>query len=606
MQQSSDSVAGWLWQGAGILLCMTLAVLMVLNTQMSGEAMWFWYGTTFRNGAKLYSELHTALQPLFVIETGTWLRLFGKNLALYEIPSLIHAFLLALGTYLVLRESSWPDWQKAIVLVGTFVFTVCGHSYRFDDYHVVAETLITYALLLLLLISRPDVEEQPRRQLVLAGLLGLVCGLTIVTRITDGAALTTASAICLVFLLRRRTLGSLGVFVSAVAITVVFVVKLTGDSLSAYVFSSILRAAGSKGGTGSIFAAPFLVIGNTIPMLATQKKIPAVIAIIIVLGIMVKRRWPRGIRYLVPIQLAATGIVLLFASPVNWIDLKRGLLFEDLVLFLTLIMYVFAGIVLVRFLRHVRGNQSWDRRQILILLPILEWASYSAGAAAEPLTNYYQPVALLLLLIPVLQPFRRYAVWANPTLVTVLALVAINGIASKVIIPYSWQNYKYGSMFKDREWYHHPVYGEMYIDRDLLQFSKQVCVDIGAVPGKTAPPLLSLPYPYPNYFCDTPPWHNYVQTFFDTATRGTVDHLMAELQADPPKWIIYQRQINIMRGSERLYNHGQPIAQRSLDAMVAQKLASGQWTLADHSDYLRPTSPQGAFGTGWYIIRTRP
>ena len=38
--------------------------------------------------------------------------------------------------------------------------------------------------------------------------------------------------------------------------TVVVVVKLTGDSLSDYVSNSIIKAAGAKGGTGSIFAAP--------------------------------------------------------------------------------------------------------------------------------------------------------------------------------------------------------------------------------------------------------------------------------------------------------------------------------------------------------------
>ena len=36
------------------------------------------------------------------------------------------------------------------------------------------------------------------------------------------------------------------------------------------------------------------------------------------------------------------------------------------------------------------------------------------------------------------------------------------------------------------------------------------------------------------------------------------------------------------------------------------KLASGQWTLVDQSDYLRPPKGDVIPGTGWFIIRTQP
>ena len=95
------------------------------------------------------------------------------------------------------------------------------------------------------------------------------------------------------------------------------------------------------------------------------------------------------------------------------------------------------------------------------MLPVLEWASYSAGAAGEPLTNYYAPLALLLLLFAVLQPFRPQARWLQPSVVTVLALVAFCGMYTKERVPYSWQNYAYGPMFHNRTRVLHPVYGEM-------------------------------------------------------------------------------------------------------------------------------------------------
>jgi hypothetical protein len=77
--------------------------------------------------------------------------------------------------------------------------------------------------------------------------------------------------------------------------------------------------------------------------------------------------------------------------------------------------------------------------------------------------------------------------------------------------------------------------------------------------------------------------------------------MMNELNTAPPQWIVYQRQLFIMRGAERLYNHGQRLAQRDLDDMIMQKIATGQWTLVDKKDYLQ--DPEGG---GWYIIRTYP
>jgi hypothetical protein len=46
-----------------------------------------------------------------------------------------------------------------------------------------------------------------------------------------------------------------------------------------------------------------------------------------------------------------------------------------------------------------------------------------------------------------------------------------------------------------------------------------------------------------------------------------------------------------------MYNHGQPLAQRDLDTLIVQKMASGEWQLVDKKDYL--------VGDGWWIIRTR-
>lgn len=597
--RSSSAITGTgskLYQGLAILLCVLFGLIMILNNQMGGEAMWFWYATVFHHGVRFYADLHSALQPLYVLMTDAWMSLFGHRLVVTEIPSLFEVCALCLGLLLILRESDWPDWQKGMVLLGAFCLTVFGHSYRFDDYHIVAENLILYSMLVLLVLARTSAVRQ---QLALIAVLGVLAGLTITTRLTDGAALFTSAGISLPFLVRRRRLASILLFTVVAVLTVVLVVKLTGDTMSAYLSSSIFKAAESKGGTSSIFAAPFLMLRNTLPLLRqTGKQVLGGLISIIAIGPLVARFWKAGMRYVFGLQLACAALILLVVPEFKRGKLLNGLVVETVVLTLTAILYVLAPLVLARFTIAASKGRELDRREILVLLPLAEWASYSAGAAAEPLTNYYAPVALLLLLVPVLQPFRRWGRWANPSFAAFMALLVASTFTSKAITPYSWQNYSVGAMFQNREWYHHPVYGEMYVDRNLLRFSKVVCSDIGAKPGVTHPEVLSLPYPFPNYFCDTPPWHNYVQTFFDTSTRATIEHLMDELNTAPPQWIVYQRQVNIMNGSERLYNHRKPLAQRELDRMIANKLASGRWSLVDYSDYL------GHEGGGWFIIRT--
>ena len=45
----------------------------------------------------------------------------------------------------------------------------------------------------------------------------------------------------------------------------------------------------------------------------------------------------------------------------------------------------------------------------------------------------------------------------------------------------------------------------MIIRTDMLNFIQPVCDQLG--PPATDRELLSLPYPYANYFCNIPPWH---------------------------------------------------------------------------------------------------
>jgi hypothetical protein len=182
-------------------------------------------------------------------------------------------------------------------------------------------------------------------------------------------------------------------------------------------------------------------------------------------------------------------------------------------------------------------------------------------------------------------------------------------MTDKIIDPYTWLLFYSSPMFENRQWYQHPVYGPMYVERDLLQFMEPVCEEIER--GNPKPELLSMPFSNPNYFCNTPPWHGYVQTFYDTSTRSTIEKLIGELQTAPPQWIVYQRQIKVLALQEKTYHKGQPLAHRDLDTLIMRKIAMGQWQLVEKSNYLlsSPLPPDKVpyqEGDGWYVIRTRP
>ncbi len=590
-----DAFVDKAWQSLAIWFCALFGMAMIVNTQLGGEAEWFWYARLLHGGSKLYADLHLVLQPLFVLEMDVWMNLFGTKLLVTEFPSVLHLLALCLGLFLLLRDSDWPDWQKAIVLASAFFFWTSAISYRFDDFHVTTEVFILYSVILLLELAKTTAAP---RQLVLAVAMGILSGLAMTSRMNDGAALLGATLICLLVLAGKNELKIAGLFLATAALTVILVVKSTGDSFSDYVANSLTQAASSKGGTGSLLADPFLLFRNAVRTLQYGKWIIFAVLMVVVAGALVARRRRTDVKQIALIQLGV-AVAIFACSPVRRkAELVAGTL-PIAIPFMALVIYLVGAVVLVRYLRwKLRPDKwSWNAREILVLVPLAELVSLSTSAAANPgIHHYCAQMAMLLLLVPVIQPFHRQISWANASFVTILALLAVSGATTKVILPYAWNDQGGSPMFTNRHWFRHPIYGPMYIDNQLLQVSRSICDDIGQVGTKTE--LLSLPYPYPNYFCGTPPWRGYVQTFFDTAAQSTIEQLIGEIRADPPQWIVYQRQLGNLAVHEQVYNHGQPMAQRELDELIMQRLAAGQWQLVDWK-------PSQA-GEGWYVIRTRP
>jgi hypothetical protein len=600
--RTPEARAAGIWQTAAAVFCVAFGLAMIVNTQTAGDGGWFWYATFLHSGKRLYSDMHLALQPLFVLETASFPALFGKGWLVSKLPAALHVIAYCLGLLLVMRASGskLSDGQKALVLACAFFVSIDFEAYRFDDYHVLADCFEVYSLVVLLKLEEAAAGW---RGVGLAAGLGALSGLSMMTRLNDGAALFVGVGIAIVCLAPVRRLLSLAAFGIAGAVTAVAMVGLSGDSLRAYATYSILKAAGSKGGTGSVLAYPLQLPWNTLRFLRGRQDLElalyllgaAAIWAVLILPFLQSRR-------LRDLWKLVAGVILLVLPFHHF----RGALADshaivDLSAVGVLAAYGLGVVVLVRWLRWIfskQGAQEWDRREILLLIPLGQLASSSMSSGGRHI-GLYGPLAMMILVLPIASPVRLKREWAKAFALALAVILTVHCAAYKYRVPYLWHSYQAGPMFVGREWYQHPDYGPMVVDRQLLQFIEPICSAVSAGGEKE---LLSLPFSYPNYFCSIEPWHGYVQTFFDTSSKQTIEGLMAELQAAPPKWIVYQRQLNNLGLHEEIFNQGKPLPHRYLDQMIEAKIASGAWTPVYTSTY----GSSGFYANDWVLLRTRP
>jgi hypothetical protein len=593
-------LVGTAWQVLSAGFCVLFGLAIIINVQLSGDSVWFWYATLLHRGVRLYADLHLVLQPMFILETDAWMQLVGTHCIAYESLSLIHLAIFCAGMVLLLRESNWPDWQKALLLFGCFFALIRFGGYRFDDFHIVADSFYLYGMVFLFWLAR---TQTSRRRLGLAAALGVLCGLAVTNRSTDGGLLTLAVGACVLCVVRHQKLAAALLFSGCALLTWFAIVHLTGDTLHDYVVNSVLKAASAKGGTGNVLHGPFIALLDTFSRLRSAGKREILALVLLVLaGYLLQRFWKKGMRYVVLAEVTLALLLgYLYKSPGVWSDLLRGSIIGSLSTFVQPVLYGAALWIVVRASRSrfAPGTSSWDPREAILLIPVATLVS-AALSQATGTSNSTNTMAFLFILVPVLIPVSGKGNWISASFVAIVTLVGVAGVGVKLREPYTWGAMTNASLFENRQWYRHPLYGPMYIDRDLLHFTASICQQIAPVQEAPGPAteLLSIPFPYTNYFCGIAPWNNYVQTWYDTVTPATVATLMHQLDTAPPQWILYQRQPATIEAHESEYNHGQPIAHRYLDAMLMQKIAGGQWKLVQKKHYLE--------GDAWYLIETHP
>ena len=270
------------WQTLITAFCLLFGLALIAETQGAGDGTWFWYATLLRQGHRLYSEMHLALQPLFVLETEFFQALLGNGWIAGKIPAALHLIAYCAGLWLLAARSGLRDVEKAVLIGCGFFFPLAFEAYRFDDYHVLADCFQLYALLALLAVQK---VQRSRNALLLACLLGVLCGLSLTTRLNDGAALVVGVVLGIAVLAPAWRVASLLLFVISTALTLALVVHLTGDSLHDYASYSIFHAAGSKGGAGSVLKYPLLLPLHTIGFLLRNRGIDLLTGYVMLWGV---------------------------------------------------------------------------------------------------------------------------------------------------------------------------------------------------------------------------------------------------------------------------------------------------------------------------------
>ena len=162
----------------------------------------------------------------------------------------------------------------------------------------VADSFIFYSLVLLL--TAGESRHRTAVNLDWPPGWGILSGLTITTRSNDGTALLVAAGDMSAGSCPEGRAHTLSACLSSRPhLTVVlFVAKLTGDSFSDYVSNSVIKAAGAKGGTGSILTAPFRLFRNALQMYSRGKTVDSSLGLSqwLRLALSIQRYWKNGIQ----------------------------------------------------------------------------------------------------------------------------------------------------------------------------------------------------------------------------------------------------------------------------------------------------------------------
>jgi hypothetical protein len=572
--------------------CIVFGLCMILNSQVRSDGTWPLYADRLLYGAKLYSDLHAPLQPFFFLEAVAWRRLVGESWLASLIPPVLHLSLFVFGYYTLVNRSALSGVALAAFLSAAFIVATQFFFYSFSDFHVVSD--IQYIFSSIVMLSYVEEEPQRIRKLFFPAALGVMAGVSFTTRANEGFLLYLADGAVLFAVAKPRRWGAIAGLTVGFLSTCLFVVLLTGDNLNAYFSNSMIGAAGIKGGSIQLLLDPVSLVVEAIlqsvdPTFLIGVAMTAFLVVIPVLVYLSAFNRAFAGRPLVFTAVAVTGLALDVCVIGPSIKANPHFVLRGLVPFFILALF---GLALVALLSTIGVIRRASPRASIIFLPAAMLVAESMSSGGHSL-GQYGPIGLFIALAPTLYPAAFERKWVCISSISVCVALVTSGAIGKILVPMKWEYYESRTMFVGRKWIMHPIYGPMYVDKSSEVFFESVCRHLGY---QAKASLLSVPYSFGPYYCGIAPWHNYVQTWFDTSSQSTIYKLTSELSMHPPMWILYERQLKFLQFHESFYFHGNRIAQRGLDQLIMNRISGGKWKVE-----LEDEPQQGDL---WMLIRT--
>lgn len=547
----------------------------------AGDGVWFFYAKQYLSNTRLYSELHLVQQPIFILYNAFGIKFFGDSYLAQKflfVPLIaIHLYL----TYLLVLKADLSSLLSALLYLAVFFVGIHFEAYRFDDYHFFANTLILFLLLFFVDYS----DESLFTPLIKIFFCGVISTLCLLTRVNDGLLYWLITLIFIVCLAKPSFKKDTFVFILSSIITFAITLSVIRETPFDWIKSTIFDAASNKGGAG-LLITPFLLIVNSFDYLVTifSNFSYSLISLILLLSVVIVNLSSLGFINLIFLFFLVFHLALwINRSPVDLISNFTAISILGLLGYWLLLLFNFLISI------NKKTFSILNLRLIFILaFPTLAFVSGAISSGGHHFGLYF-PAALFLLSTPYVGELNKL----NKICFGFgLALLVLSGLIFRFNNPYSWHSY-YSSnpMLVERKLEWNNSLGWIYMDEKLKQFILPVCKTV----EKDAT-LLSLPFPFANYYCGIPIWHGYVQTFFDTASSQSIDRLKDELDRSPPDYVFYQQQLDNLRGHEIIFNKSNPLPHRMLDKLIIQKIETGKWMVVYKSNY--------GVGNNWYLIKT--
>lgn len=578
---------------AALAVCFIFGVASLALVQGAGDGVWHFYASSFLNGKRLYSDLHLVQQPIFILIHALGMSIFGGT---YYGERVIFVFVLGGYLYFAYRLIDRSERSNAFKALLLLVFFFCGinfEAYRFDDYHAF-ENMLALVVLLLCVDYFAGSVRNPFRVM---SILGICIALAVLTRVNDGLVIF---AVATGFVIARRQSGFLlhyGSLLVAMLLTAGCVFLILGESPEVWLRSTVLDAVTAKGGASDALLAPLKLIANSadyVFMNVDRTKWEFILGLSVVFSaaLVIGKVQSAKIRFALGAMLAI----------VYYYMVAKCLAGNVIPYFTAMSVQFLVGFVLLRTWPWLRqwgkggGAIAYSGNQLMILMPLALFVSGSVSSGGWHYGLYF-PFALSLVIIAILSDRSSLSRGIGVFLAAVLLQLGVFAFQAKLNNPYSWHSYSSPSLTEKRILVKNDHLGYMLVDRNLEAFIAPVCA---IILEKHETSLLSLPFPYANYICGISPWHDHVQSFFDTATSRDIQQIIQELQDGPPRYVLYQRQLENLGVHESLFNGGRPLSHRTLDQFIMTNIDDGKWSIV----YKHFVAAFG--GSTWMLIDTKP